>query len=60
MPLDVELRRVQGPPLYQLIASQVRQFHALGFSNCLIADAAGVTEKTVRKTLRWLRSRAAS
>ena len=60
MPLDVELRRFQGPPLYQLIAPQVRQFHVLGFSNCVIADAAGVTEKTVRKTLRWLRSRAAS
>ena len=60
MPLDVELRRVQGPPVYQLIAPQVRQFHALGFSNCVIADAAGVTEKTVRKTLRWLRSRAGS
>ena len=43
-------------PIYQQIAAKALQLRELGLSDRVIAKRLGVTDKTVAKGIRWLRS----
>jgi DNA-binding NarL/FixJ family response regulator len=47
-----------APPAYQAIASKALQLRELGLSDRVIAARLGVTDKTVAKAIRWLRTTA--
>ena len=50
------LIEASAAPPYQQIAAEAARLALLGLSRARIATALGVTDKTVAKALRWLRS----
>ena len=56
MPFQVAILRVEEPPVYQRIAPKALHLRELGLHNATIARRLGVTDKTVAKAIRWLRS----
>jgi len=55
IPFDVAILETAEPPTYQRIAPQARRLSHLGLPALRIAQALGVTDKTVTKALRWVR-----
>jgi hypothetical protein len=53
--LEVEawLITTTAPPVYQQIAPKAKHLRELGMSNRAVAEALGVSDKTVAKAGRW-------
>jgi len=56
VPIAVALVETLPAPRYQQIATEAARLSQLGFSRGRIAASLSVTDKTVAKALRWLRS----
>ena len=54
IPFDVAILQTVEPPTYQRIAQEAHRMARLGLPALRIAQALGVTDKTVTKALRWL------
>ena len=57
IPLDLAIIETADPPAYQRIAREALRLARLGLPALRIARVFWVTDKTVTKAVRWLRSR---
>lgn len=55
MDFEVALLEATLPPIYQRIAERALHLQQLGVSDSAIARRLGVTDKTVRKAIGWIR-----
>ena len=56
LPFEAVLCGPEEPPVYQRIAPKALRLWELGLSTAAIARQLGVTDKTVTKAIRWLRT----
>ena len=54
VPLDVIIRESEEIPAYQEIAHKALHLSKLGFSDSTIARYLKVSDKTVRKAIKWI------
>ncbi len=53
LPFQFPVLDTRQPFIYQVVAEKALQLHQLGMSNCAIARALHVTDKTAAKAIRW-------
>ena len=56
VPFQEAIQECEEPPVYQRIAQKALHLRELGLRDAAIARRLGVTDKTVTKAIRWLRS----
>ena len=56
VPFQVAIQDYTEAPIYQRIAPKALQLRELGLRDKAIARRLGVTDKTVTKAVRWLKS----
>jgi hypothetical protein len=53
IPLDAAVTLAGAPPAYQRLAPRALRLHHLGLSDSAIGRLLGMTDKTVRKAIKW-------